>query len=366
MLRILIVDDTNLIRQALNICFQAEPDWEIVGTARNGKEAISKIVQFNPDLVVMDMDMPEMDGLTATKIISEYMSRTKVLILSSYSHQNYIERAFQAGASGYLFKSQPVEELPEAIKLIHHHDAQILPDAAGEKSYRVIFPSLAGVKQEQTSPNKREEKAQAETEQKKDAHGNNWSSYPFWTDATQLLAGWKQWRRKSRVSAWSLLGMTAVLTSFLEYETTVKVHAQIRPDHELATSQAPLVAKAFVSAQDIGKIVAEQEVELRVFDCPSTSACTLKGQTGSIAESSIAQFLPEESLWNSHRAYEVRIEPEESELDMNQHPCQLKPGMMAKAHITIQSETLWAMLLRQTKADIARLQLWHKKLGEIG
>ncbi|MDJ0692036.1 MAG: response regulator transcription factor [Xenococcaceae cyanobacterium MO_188.B32] len=123
MLRILIVDDTNLIRQALNICFQAESDLKIVGTARNGKEAIAKIVKFNPDIVVMDMDMPEMDGLTATTIISEYISRTKVVIFSSYSHQNYIERALRVGASGYLLKSQPVDELPEAIRLIHHHDS---------------------------------------------------------------------------------------------------------------------------------------------------------------------------------------------------------------------------------------------------
>ncbi len=97
------------------------------------------------------------------------------------------------------------------------------------------------------------------------------------------------------------------------------------------------------------------KVPLRVFGCPSTPACTLKGQTGAIAESSIAQFLPAESLLNSHRAYEVRIEPEGTELDKNQPPCQLKPGMRAKAHITTQSETLLAMLLRQTKLDIARL-----------
>ena len=357
MLRILIVDDTNLIRQALNICFQAEPDLKIVGTARNGKEAIGQIVKFNPDIVVMDMNMPEMDGLTATKIISEYISRTKVVILSSYSHQNYIERAFQAGASGYLLKSRPVEQLPEAIRLIHHHDAQIIPDASSEKSYRVIFPSLAGVKPEQTNPNKRDQKAKTKTRPKEEAYPNNWLSFPVLTDFSQLLAGWKQWRRKSRVSVWSLLGMTAVLTSFLEYETTVKVHAQISHDHELATSQTPLVAKAFVSAQALDKIVAEQEVKLKVFDYPSAPSCTLKGQTGAIAESSIAQFLPAESLLNSARAYEVRIEPEGTDWDKNQPPCQLKPGMRAKARITTQSETLLAMLLRQTKLEIAKLQL---------
>ena len=143
------------------------------------------------------------------------------------------------------------------------HDVQIIPDASGEKSYRVIFPSLAGVEQQPTNLNKKEQKAKTKTRQKEEAYANNWSSYPFWTDVPQLIAGWKQWRKKSRVSVWSLLGMTAVLTSFLEYETTVKVHAQISHDHELATSQTPLVAKAFVSAQDIDKIVAEQEVELR-------------------------------------------------------------------------------------------------------
>ena len=244
MLRILIVDDTNLIRQALNICFQSEPDLKIVGTARNGKEAISKIVKFNPDIVVMDIAMPEMDGLTATTIIREYILRTKVLILSSNSSQDYIEQALAAGASGYFIKSQPVDELLEAIRLIHHHDVQIIPDASGEKSYRGIFPSLDDVEQEPTNLNRIEQKPQTTTGQKKDAYRNNWSFSSVLTDCHQLLAGWKYWMKKSRVSALSLLGMTVFLTAILEYETIVKANAQISHNHELATSQAPLVAKA--------------------------------------------------------------------------------------------------------------------------
>ena len=357
MLRVLIVDDTNLIRQALTVFFQSEPDVKIVGTAKNGKEAIGKILKFNPHIVLMDMEMPEMDGLTTTTIISEYIRRTKVVILSSYSHQDYIEQALAAGASGYFIKSQPVAELSEAIKLVHGHDVQIIPDSSPTSSYRVILPSLDGVESEPTDLKRINQKPQITTRSNKYAYGNNWSFSSLINDCHQLLAGWKYWMKKSRVSALSLLGMTVFLTTILEYETTVKANAQISHDTEVVTSQTPLVAKALIPAQDIGKIVAEQEVELRVFDCYSTSSCTLKGKTVSIADSRKTPSLQEENGLNPHHAYEVRIEPEGTSLDKNQLPCQLKPGMRARANIITQEATLLAMLLGQMKLDLTQLRL---------
>ena len=143
MIRILIADDANLIRQALNIYFQLESDLEIVGTAENGKIALKLTEELNPDIVLMDMEMPEMDGLNATNIICQRFPRTKVLIITSHDSQDYINKALKAGAKGYFIKSKPTEELLEAIKLIHKRDVRIIPALSTEESYLVLPDSLS-------------------------------------------------------------------------------------------------------------------------------------------------------------------------------------------------------------------------------
>ncbi|MGK7934846.1 MAG: response regulator [Xenococcaceae cyanobacterium] len=127
MIRILIADDEHLIRQILEIYLRLESDFEIVGIADNGQTALDLIEKLNPDIVLMDLEMPEMDGFTTTKIICQRFPQTKVLVLSSHSSQEYIYQAFVAGAQGYVLKSMPGEELSEAIKLVHEGYLQMTP-----------------------------------------------------------------------------------------------------------------------------------------------------------------------------------------------------------------------------------------------
>jgi DNA-binding NarL/FixJ family response regulator len=119
MIRILVADDQNLIRQALQVYLETESDLTVVGHAEDGLTALEKIEELSPDIALVDLDMPGMDGLTTTRIASQRFSKTKVLVFSSHDREEYINDAIQAGARGYLLKSTPAEELASAIRYVN-------------------------------------------------------------------------------------------------------------------------------------------------------------------------------------------------------------------------------------------------------
>jgi DNA-binding NarL/FixJ family response regulator len=127
MIRVLVADDQNVLRQALELYLGHEKDIEVIGTANNGAEAIEKIELLDPDVAVIDMEMPEMDGLTTTQIICERYQKTKVLILSSHEDEDYIFSALQAGARGYVLKTTSAKELGSVVRFIHQGYFQLGP-----------------------------------------------------------------------------------------------------------------------------------------------------------------------------------------------------------------------------------------------
>jgi DNA-binding NarL/FixJ family response regulator len=127
MIRILLVDDQSLIRQGLKAMLSIEADLEVVGTAENGQVAIQKIETLKPDVVLMDVRMPIMDGREATRIISQKFPDVKVLVLSTFDDDRYIADSIRAGAKGYLLKDMPSEELAQSIRLIDRGYTQMGP-----------------------------------------------------------------------------------------------------------------------------------------------------------------------------------------------------------------------------------------------
>lgn len=127
MIRLLLVDDQKLVRQGLKAMLSLESDLEIVGTAENGEEAIAQVETLQPDIVLMDVRMPVMNGSTATRIICERFSGTKILVLSTYDEDRDVSEAIRAGAKGYLLKDMPSEELVNAIRSINCGYAQLAP-----------------------------------------------------------------------------------------------------------------------------------------------------------------------------------------------------------------------------------------------
>jgi DNA-binding NarL/FixJ family response regulator len=127
MIKVLLVDDQSLIRQGLKALLELEADLEIVGEAENGKQAVDLSIQLQPDVVLMDIRMPIMDGVAATKEIQKLGLGIKILVLTTFDDDEYIKAALQNGAMGYLLKDTPSEELAVAIRAVHKGYAQLGP-----------------------------------------------------------------------------------------------------------------------------------------------------------------------------------------------------------------------------------------------
>ncbi|MBW4514357.1 MAG: response regulator transcription factor [Timaviella obliquedivisa GSE-PSE-MK23-08B] len=127
MIRLLLVDDQNLICQGLKAMLSLEPDLEVVGIANNGAVAIEQVAALQPDVVLMDVRMPIMDGREATRTITQQYHQVKVLVLSTFDDDQYIADAMRAGAKGYLLKDMPSEELAQAIRFVHLGYTQLAP-----------------------------------------------------------------------------------------------------------------------------------------------------------------------------------------------------------------------------------------------
>lgn len=124
---ILIVDDRDLIRQAIYAYLKKEADLEVVGFAQNGTEALKQIEALNPDIAIMDLEMPDMDGLTTIKLIRDRFATTKILVFSSHEDREHINKAIEAGAKGYLVKGTPGSEIANALRSLNKGYFQLGP-----------------------------------------------------------------------------------------------------------------------------------------------------------------------------------------------------------------------------------------------
>ncbi|OXL85704.1 DNA-binding response regulator [Paenibacillus sp. SSG-1] len=117
-IKVLLADDQELILESLHIVLSMEPDLEIVGLARNGEEAVKGCEQLMPDMVLMDVNMPVMDGVAATALIKERMPATKIIMLTSYKEVEYVLAALSHGAEGYLLKAIHPKDLAAGIRVV--------------------------------------------------------------------------------------------------------------------------------------------------------------------------------------------------------------------------------------------------------
>jgi DNA-binding NarL/FixJ family response regulator len=127
MIKVILVDDQSLIRQGLKALLELETDLAIVGEAENGEKAIELVRQLQPDVVLMDIRMPIMDGVAASKEIQQQFPQTKILVLTTFDDEEYVKAALQNGAMGYLLKDTPSEELAVAIRAVAKGYSQLGP-----------------------------------------------------------------------------------------------------------------------------------------------------------------------------------------------------------------------------------------------
>jgi DNA-binding NarL/FixJ family response regulator len=151
MIRLLLVDDQTLIRQGLASLLSLEEDFEVVGQAGNGTEAVAVVETLTPDVILMDIRMPVMDGVAATRAIREKNPDIKILVLTTFDEDEYIVQAMQAGASGYLLKDAPTEQLSAAIRSIYSGFTQLGPTIASKLFSKLNVPSATQTKEDAQS-----------------------------------------------------------------------------------------------------------------------------------------------------------------------------------------------------------------------
>ncbi|WP_369234376.1 response regulator [Streptomyces sp. R21] len=126
-IRVLIADDQQMVRQGFTVLLNAQPGIEVVGQAVDGRDAIAKVGELAPDVVLMDIRMPEIGGIEATRRITETTSHIKVLVLTTFDLDEYVYDALRSGASRFLLKDASADQLAEAVRVVAAGDALLAP-----------------------------------------------------------------------------------------------------------------------------------------------------------------------------------------------------------------------------------------------
>ncbi|MDP6455315.1 MAG: response regulator transcription factor [SAR202 cluster bacterium] len=148
-IKILIVDDHTMVRDGLSSMLGRQEDFAIIGEAGNGREAVEKAQDLGPDVILMDLRMPEMTGVEAMRAIGERDPEAKIIVLTTYDTDEYIFDAIEAGAKGYLLKDTSREELFSAVRAVHRGESQIEPGVAAK-----VLTRLAQLSRQNSDPNR--------------------------------------------------------------------------------------------------------------------------------------------------------------------------------------------------------------------
>jgi DNA-binding NarL/FixJ family response regulator len=150
MIRILLVDDQKLIRQGMRTLLNLEGDIDVVGEASNGVEAIAAVEQMGPDVVLMDVRMPQLDGVAATRHITERFPDVAIIILTTFDDDEYVFEGLKAGARGYMLKDVGSDEIAAAIRVVAAGGALMQPSIA--RKVMAEFGRMAGTRAEPAPP----------------------------------------------------------------------------------------------------------------------------------------------------------------------------------------------------------------------
>ena len=155
-IRVLIVDDHAVVRRGLNVIVSTEPGMQVAGQAANGLEAVEAVKKLSPDVVLMDLQMPKMNGVDAIKEIAKDTSGVRILVLTSFAEDDHVFPAIRAGAQGYLLKDSTPEELTQAIRDVSRGMASLDPSIARKLMREFSGAGENEVRQEPLTPREHE------------------------------------------------------------------------------------------------------------------------------------------------------------------------------------------------------------------
>ncbi len=141
--RVLVVDDQRLVREGIASLLDIQPGIDVIGTAADGRQAVEQTLALAPDVVLMDVRMPEMDGVDAVAVLKKRAPGCRVVMLTTFDDEEYVVQALRAGAAGYLLKDLPAAKLAEAVRLAHAGVTQ-LDDAAARHVAAALTPRSTG------------------------------------------------------------------------------------------------------------------------------------------------------------------------------------------------------------------------------
>jgi HlyD family type I secretion membrane fusion protein len=244
MIRTLLVDDENLIRKTLQLYLESEPNIEIIATADNGNTAINLVKEFEPDVILLDIEMPEMDGLMATEELSLRFPQSKIIILSSHDETAYLSRALTAGAKGYLLKNISPEKLSQSIELVNQGYLQVAPGLDHKSSLTANFEHPAQPNANATvSKNPSQENSAINNQENSWQLSYDYHSLPQDAELTpievdEFLPPVSRWTSRGALILLGIFGMAIFLANILQYKTTVKAAVKVRPVGESRLVQA--------------------------------------------------------------------------------------------------------------------------------
>ncbi|MDJ0589163.1 MAG: response regulator [Pleurocapsa sp. MO_226.B13] len=252
-IKVLIVDDQKMIREGLKALIKTEEDITIVGVAENGEHAVKQVESLQPNVVLMDMEMPGMNGVEATKIICQKFPDVKVLVLSTFDTQEYVSRSLSSGAMGYLLKGTPAKELTDAIRSVHRGYAQIGPGVyrnvalpqLQEAEKLPVMSSSSTAANTQTRPERSYPKGELVTTKssdpeasaliKRDPAAINTRKF----EQTVMLRRSPKWSRLTMAGVMGVSVFAIIWSYFAKIEQVIPAQGQIQPTGRLQEIQVP-------------------------------------------------------------------------------------------------------------------------------
>src|SRR6478672_13067571 len=140
MIKVLFVDDHEMVRIGVSAYLSAQPDIEVIGEADNGKTAIDLALNLRPDIILMDLVMPEMDGIEATKLIMEKWPEAKIIIVTSFLDDEKVYPALEAGATSYMLKTSKASEIANAVRATYRGQSVLEPEVTGKMMEKLRHP----------------------------------------------------------------------------------------------------------------------------------------------------------------------------------------------------------------------------------